>query len=359
MFDRLIEAKLIVAAAKQAEMTVDEDVIRDRVETRLQQLIDQYGSEDNLRRAMLNSGITLEDYRERAAAQLTDIQYLQLVVSRFIRPQVEIMENSVDQYYQAHLSEMPSIPDSLTISNILISVQPSSEARLQVQRLVAQAQEALQAGQAFAEVATKFSQGPNAVRGGVIGVVKRGDLFDRVLETTVFQMAEGEISQPVLSSRGVHLLRLDAITDHGRAISQIFFPMDITEEDVAEARGRIESAQQRIAAGEPFSLVAGQVSEDATSARSGGLLGTFQLSDLSTDFQETLQNTESGEMTEPLLTPAGWYLFLVNERLSGRRLELEEVRDDLRRILENQLLEEKISEYIKSLRSRFFIDEKL
>ncbi len=359
MYERLVEAKLIVAAAKQADMTVDQATIRERVEARVSELIKQYGSEDNLRRAMLNSGITLEDYRERAAAQLTDIQYLQLVVSRFIRPQVEIMENEVEQYYEAHRDELPAVPDSLTVSQILLLVQPSPEVQAAVQDRVADAQQALLQGQAFADVARAFSQGPNAARGGEIGVVKRGDLFDRVLEATVFELDAGEVSQPVVSSRGVHIIRLDAILERGRAISQVFFPMDITEADVARVRERIEQARHRVESGEPFSRVAGDMSDDVVSARNGGLLGTFQFDQLSPQFQEVLATVATGQLTEPLLTAAGWYLFLVNERRPGRSYELEEVRDDLRRLLENERLEQKVTEYVESLRERFFIDEKI
>jgi peptidyl-prolyl cis-trans isomerase SurA len=175
-------------------------------------------------------------------------------------------------------------------------------------------QQALAAGRDFAAVAQEFSEGPNARRGGRIGAVRPGDLFDRVLDQTVAQLAEGG-QRPVVSTRGVHILRLDRLEAGGaRVISQIFFPIDIQEQDVGHSPRRIVAARERILAGEPFSLVAAEVSEDPASAAAGGLLGTFQVDELSPAFQEALAGAAVGEVTEPMQTTAGWYIFQVLDR---------------------------------------------
>jgi parvulin-like peptidyl-prolyl isomerase len=204
-----------------------------------------------------------------------------------------------------------------------------------------------------------MSEGPNAARGGVIGTFGRGDLFDPALERAVFALEAGEVSEPVLTPRGVHLVRLDAVTADGRRrISQIFFSMSVTEADVQTARARIDAAVDRVRAGESFSLVAEDVSEDPTSARRGGRLGTFALEDLSPQFQEALATAAAGEITEPILTPAGWYVFRIDNRREGHRLTFDEVREQLRAHLEAQKLEEELAHYVDGLRERFFVEEK-
>jgi peptidyl-prolyl cis-trans isomerase D len=134
--------------------------------------------------------------------------------------------------------------------------------------------------------------------------------------------------------------------------------MEVTEADVASARQKIETAHQRILAGEPFSLVASEVSADPVSAQRGGQLGRFRLEDLSNQFQEALREKGAGEITEPLLTPAGFYIFLVQERSYGRKLTFAEVKDSIRRLLESEKLEAELARYVESLRNRFFIDLK-
>lgn len=355
----LIESKLVIAAAKQAELTVDEDDIVKRVDARIEELTKQYGSRDLLVREMERSGLTLDDFRNRYATQLRDQQYLRLVIGRFIRPKVEVLANEVEAYYRDHLDEMPAEADSVTVANILIRVQPTAEARREVQRKVTAAQAALQAGEPFADVARRFDESPNAPRGGELGVVRPGDLFDRTLEAAVFGLAAGAVSQPVVSSRGVHIVKVDAVQEDGaRAVSQIFMPLQATDADVAAARQRAEAARARVVAGEAFSLVAAEVSDDPQSAKNGGLLGRFALDALSPQFQTVLEDAAIGQPTEPALAPAGWYVFQILDRAEGHKYTYEELKEDLRRHVENQKIEAELKTYIAGLRERFFVDIK-
>lgn len=359
VLESLIENKLIIAAARQHDMVVEEADIEARVEERVQQLIQQYGSQAALEQALAASRLTLEDFRFRYGSQLRNQQYLRLVVGRFIRPGIEVMANEVEAYYLENLAQMPAEPDSLTVASILVRVQPSLEARRGVQAKVEKAQQALAAGRDFADVARELSEGPNARRGGRIGTVRPGDLFDRILDQTAAQLAPGQVSPPVVSTRGVHILRVDAIeADGARTISQIFYPLEVRDDDVRAARDRIEAARQRVLAGEPFSLVAAEVSEDPAAATTGGLLGTFQLNELSPAFQEVLAPAQVGEVTAPLQTSAGWYVFHVLDRRDGHRYTFEELKDDLRRYVEGQKIEAALVKYIDDLSTRFFVDIK-
>ena len=357
ILDSLIENKLVIAAAKQNDMVVEEEEIEARVQARIDELTAQYGSSEELEHALDQSNLTLDDFRFRYGSQLRNQQYMRLVVGRFIRPTIEVMENEVEEYYLDNLAEMPAEPDSVTVASILIRVQPSVETRRAVQTKVERAQQALSTGRAFADVARELSEGPNAGRGGRIGAVKPGDLFDRVLDQAVMQLEVGQVSQPVVSSRGVHLLTVDRVEANGsRVISQIFYPVEIGDADVAVARERIEAARTRVLDGEAFSLVAAEVSEDPTSAAAGGLLGTFQLDELSPAFQTAMESAAAGQLTEPFLTAAGWYLFQVIDRVEGHRYTYEELKDELRRYVESQKIEAGLIEYIDGLRDRFFVD---
>jgi peptidyl-prolyl cis-trans isomerase SurA len=359
MLDRLIESKLIIAAAKQADMSVDQEAIDGSVDQKIQQFVEHFGSLEALERELTRSGMTLVDYRARMAAQLRDQQYLRLVVGKFIRPDIEVLENEVRDYYLAHLDEMPAEPDSLTIADILIAVQPSREVRQRVQDKVARIQSALSGGMSFAEAARTYSEDAAAPRGGVFGVVGRDDLFDAGLTRAVFALASGQVSEPVVTTRGVHLVRVDAVQEDGRrAISQIFLPVTVSEQDIAAARAQAEAARTRVLGGEAFALVASEVSADAASARSGGVLGTFRLEDLSETFQTALAELSEGAISEPVLTPAGWYVFKVLARMDGHMYTYEELAEQLRQAVESQKIEAALAEYVKDLRKRFFIDEK-
>ncbi len=359
LLDRLIESKLIIAAAKAADMGVDEEAVTRSVDQRIQQFIDRFGSREVFERELERSGTTEKDFRERMASQLRDDQYLRLVVGRFIRPDIEVLENEIKDYYLSHLDEMPAESDSVSLANILVAVQPSEEVRQQIQVRVAEARDALAAGRSFADVAAEYSLGPNAKRGGAVGIVAPGDLFDPALDRVAFSLEPGQVSEPVVSSRGVHLLRVESVRDDGRrALSQVFLPIEVTQDDVARAEGEIRAARARILGGEPFADVAAEISADPVSAAQGGQLGKFRLEDLSEQFQEVVGDAVVGELSEPVLTPAGWYVFLVDERVAGHMYTYDELKEQLRQTVEGQKIEAALAEYVLELRARFFIDEK-
>ncbi|MDR1935871.1 MAG: peptidylprolyl isomerase, partial [Candidatus Accumulibacter sp.] len=62
----------------------------------------------------------------------------------------------------------------------------------------------------FAAAASKHSQCPTALEGGIIGTVKPGQLFPE-LDAPAFALAESELSLPLESPIGLHLLFCDAI----------------------------------------------------------------------------------------------------------------------------------------------------
>lgn len=359
ILDRLIESKLIIAAAKQADMSVDPEAVSGSVDQKIRQFDEHFGGREAFERELARAGMTLTDYRARMAAQLRDQQYLRLVVGKFIRPDIEVLENEVRDYYLANLAEMPAEPDSLTIADILVPVQPSVEARRRVQEKVERIQADLKGGLPFADAARRHSEDAAAARGGLVGAVGREDLYDAGLARAVFALAAGQVSEPVVTPRGVHLVRVDEVRGDGkRVISQIFLPVSATEQDVAAARAQADAARARVTGGESFALVASEVSADLASARNGGVLGTFRLEDLSETFQAALADLPEGAVSEPVLTTAGWYVFKVLARKPGHMYTYEELSEQLRQAVESQKIEAALTEYVKGLRKRFFIEEK-
>lgn len=358
VIDRLIESKLIIAAAKQEEIEVSDEAISRDVQANIDQLVRYYGSQERLEAELGRTGMTINDYRKRSYSQLRDQSYMRAVVGRFVRPKIEVREEEIDAWYDEHHDDIPATPDSLTLADILVSVQPAPDVQRELQTKLGAALQALGDGMPFADAARRFSEGPGASRGGRLGRLRRGDLRSSVLEDAIFSLDNGETSQPVVSEQGLHILHIDSITSEGREVSQIFFPLTITERDVARARAEANAAHARLLAGEPFPVVAGEVSVDPNSAPDGGDLGTFALSDLSPAIQEALADIGPGELTPPFMTQAGFYIFLVKARSYGHRLALDEVRPQVRQAVESEKLQVELAKYVTELRTRFVVDRK-
>ena len=96
-----------------------------------------------------------------------------------------------------------------------------------------------------------------------------------------------------------------------------------------EQQQRLSEAQARLAAGEAFSEVAGDVSDDIGSAASGGDLGYTSGDAFPDEMEEAIAALELNTVSQPVETDAGLHLIVVTERNAGEAPALEEVRDRL------------------------------
>lgn len=84
--------------------------------------------------------------------------------------------------------------------------------------------------------------------------------------------------------------------------------------EVLKAKSRIEAIRKRIVAGEKFAKVAAEVSEDPSSARSGGDLGFFTRGNMEPTVEKAALEGKLGAVSAPMLSAYGWHLIEPIER---------------------------------------------
>jgi peptidyl-prolyl cis-trans isomerase C len=112
---------------------------------------------------------------------------------------VEVKDEEVAAYYQAHPEEFRSAE---TVSLRQILVPTMNEAR-DVRRKL------LKDPRSFPALAQTLSRAPEASAGGLMGSFTRGQLPPE-LDKAAFALAPGQISDPVQTAYGFHVLRLDS-----------------------------------------------------------------------------------------------------------------------------------------------------
>ncbi len=128
------------------------------------------------------------------------------VLEREVRSGVTVSDEEIKRYYDEHLTHF-RLPQEYRISQILIR-QREGEDRADARQRAGQVYEALSNGQDFAELATSQSDGPGAAHGGSLGMVREGELAFE-LEQAIGGLQPGQISEPVETERGFHIMRLD------------------------------------------------------------------------------------------------------------------------------------------------------
>ncbi len=113
-------------------------------------------------------------------------------------------------------------------------------------------------------------------------------------------------------------------------------PPGATEEEEQAIREKAEATRQEILDGAAFAEVAAQVSEDPGSKGQGGDLGLFERGKMVPEFEEVVFALDAGAVSEPVKTPFGYHLILVEEHRPAARKTLEEVSDLLARDIKHR-----------------------
>ncbi len=93
------------------------------------------------------------------------------------------------------------------VAHILIRVEKPADVGAAKSKAAAIRKEILSSKTTFAEAAAKHSIAPTAERGGEIGLISRHGEMVEVFSAAAFALEKDEISQPVVSPFGVHLIR--------------------------------------------------------------------------------------------------------------------------------------------------------
>jgi peptidyl-prolyl cis-trans isomerase SurA len=130
---------------------------------------------------------------------------LMRVVDREVRSVVMVGDADMLRYYQEHQDRF-AYPEEYQLSQILIRPQSQDDgaARGRAEAIVA----ALKQGDNFEDLALRFSEGPNAARGGRLGLVRQGELLPAI-EQALASLPIGGISNAIEMPDGFHILRVD------------------------------------------------------------------------------------------------------------------------------------------------------
>ncbi|HEX8751377.1 MAG TPA: peptidylprolyl isomerase, partial [Nitrospira sp.] len=128
------------------------------------------------------------------------------VVDREVRSGVMVADPEMKRYYQEHRDRF-ALPEEYTLSQILIKPRSADdlvEAKSKTRDIMA----LLKQGESYEDLALRYSDGPNASRGGRLGLVRQGELLPAI-ERGVSNLSEGGISDVIESPEGLHIVRLE------------------------------------------------------------------------------------------------------------------------------------------------------
>ena len=359
MLDRLIDVKLLVAQAKLDGVEVKDDEVDQAVARSLDDIISRFGTKAALVKELARNGMTFEDLQARNRDLIRNRLYTSRMISTHIRPLIEVREDEVRSFYEDHLGQVPHSPETVTVSNVLVVPQPDPKSQRELKAKLDAIHAAFDANQSFEDVAKKYSEGPNASKGGLLGSFAKGDLFHPVLEEMAWSLPVGKISDPVTTELGVHILKVVDRTDTKVTLRQILLRVPITDADWDRAAARADSVYQKALAGQDFAKLVENYSDDPSSREKGGVLGTFPLQKLTPAFRNALKGLQPGGVGKPIKGTAGYFVLHLDAKHPAHVMTYDEVKDQLHDAVEDQKIQVELKKFLKGLRKKFYIDVKL
>ncbi len=282
---------------------------------------------------------------------------------REVLSKINVTPRELDQFIE-HLKKLPGENDEYDVSDILIAI-PSDANQARVDELATKAQEVFEraATEDFARLAVAYSNSQTALEGGALGWRKGPDL-PTVLAETIVSLKPGEVSKPVTTANGFHIVKLNAVRSAtGDPVQDQVHVRHIlvkpnTLQDDATVRLKLSGVRQKILDGQDFGPFASTMSEDSGSAVNGGEMDWTSPNSFVPEFAEAVASLKDGEISEPFQTQYGWHIV----QLLGRR-KFDTTEDSLRdrafRQLRDSKADEETEQWVRRLRDEAYIDTSL
>ncbi|MDD9892992.1 MAG: peptidylprolyl isomerase [Gammaproteobacteria bacterium] len=151
--------------------------------------------------------IAKEDEVQKQLAEIRKNVLVRTLVDRITEQASQVSDAELQAYYNANKNQF-ALPPQIRASHILVETQAEAEAIVK----------ALNNGADFATLAKDKSIGPSGTSGGDLGMFGQGQMVPE-FEQAAFALKVGEISQPVETQFGFHVIK---VTDHSGSKTQSF-----------------------------------------------------------------------------------------------------------------------------------------
>ncbi len=288
----------------------------------------------------------------------------EMVISRLRKAVVEdkvvVSDREIDGYLTTQ-SVQGGAEQSYHLLHILISVPDAAQPEQiqQAEQKLEKIQDLLNDGTAFSEVAAGYSDGQNALEGGVLGWRKKGEL-PSLFADIVPMLNVGEVSLALRSGSGFHLVMVtDKKSEETHMVKQtlashiLIQTNELTTDDDAEKR--LLQLHERLLNGANFAELAKAHSDDTGSAIDGGSLGWSSPGAMVPEFEEKMDALVAGEISDVFKSRFGWHVIKVNDRREQDMAE-EFQRNEARAQIRKRKIEEDLEHWLRQLRDEAYVE---
>jgi len=316
-------------------------------------------SVEEMKQRLLSQGISWERYRTQIKRQML----LQRVREREVTSRIKIQDHEVEAFLNESSKEQDVSKSDIHIAHILIGLSEKAtpdevtQAFNKANDILSQAKR----GADFGKLAAEFSQAPDRVNGGQLGL-RSPERYPTLFVDAVKPLQAAGLAGPIRSGAGFHILKLierrsaDALPStitQTNARHILLRPSNQLSQDAA--RAQLAGFRQQIESGKAsFEELAKLHSQDG-SATQGGDLGWANPGTMVPEFEKVMDSLKLGDISDPLVSRFGVHLVQVLERREAP-LSMRDKQDMARNILRDRKFDETMKNWEREMRGRAYVE---
>lgn len=351
----IIDEKLIILKAKEDSITVSDEEIEERWQLFLQQSLAQMGSEQRIEQVY---GMSIPRMRNEFREEILN----RLLSSKIIEKefgQIKVSSKELETFYQKYKDSLPEVPVSASLYRIVKDVESLNKNKDEIYRYALRIRDSIIRQGNFAEFAKRYSDDKQTgAEGGDLGWIAKGKFLPE-LEKNAFNMLPGEISLPIETPLGFHIIQVRDKRKDEVLISHILFKIGQSDEDKQKVKDFLDSLRVQINSIDQFKEFAKKYSDDNDTRGFGGYIGNVPLESLPAVVRDVIEKMDDNQITEVLPYTIGsnklaFQIIYKEKTIPAHKANLEMDRD----IIEQQAIQfkrmEEYSKWIAKLRQEMY-----
>ena len=273
------------------------------------------------------------------------VEYLLLTPETLGKNHV-VTEEEIKAYYDAHSKDYFQQPERVKVRHIMLRL-PEGASQEEKDQALAKALKIYGEAQTgdFAALARKYSDDASAANGGEIGWLSRGEMI-KVFEDAVFALKQDEISRPVLTPFGYHIIKAEAKEPARlRSLAEVHDEIKKTLSEEAasnELQAYLGKASDQLLEGVPLENIAKELKLDVRKAEAFSRDEARTVLGVQDDALDVLFAVPANTPVDrPLLVQGGYVLVKVTDVKPEHIQDLAAVKDKVIETLRNDEAQQK------------------
>ena len=360
----LVNNKVLIYEAKRDTLIESRaDAIKDMAAQKYDQILGQFPDE----KTMLKTYNFRTAYEMKSAMEKIDSDnyYGQQKYAR-ITEKADVTPNEVTDFYNLFKYQLPEVKDEVTLSQIMMSPKLTEAHKQELIDKLKRIKADIQNGESFESMARIYSEDPgSAAKGGLYTNIAKGKMV-KPFEAAALNLQEGELSDPVESEFGYHLIQLVKKSGKMYDARHILLSAKPNKEEIAVAKKELDDIKTKIEEGKiTFKEAAFKYSDDKNTKFNGGTITsqnggdkiekldltgtlTYQIAGLNkNDITEVFEEEVNNKMTVNIVR--------VNDIIPAHQLELSSDYERIKDLALNKKKSEMIEKYVKEQLPSIFI----